>query len=217
MTKILIASNNPGKLVEIQALLTPETGLQNVELVLPRQLGLNLQVVEDGQTYAENASLKACAFQRAIPLINRERLVILADDSGLEVDALDGAPGLHSARYSNKPGASDADRRAFLLQNLAGRPRPWLAHFHCTVALISPDGELVSMEGNCPGEIIPDERGSNGFGYDPIFLLPDFGRTMAELTLAEKNQLSHRALAVKAAIPLLQQWLSSPKPPSFRG
>jgi XTP/dITP diphosphohydrolase len=207
MAKILIASNNPGKLVEIQALLVPESGLQNVELVMPREQGLALDVVEDGQTYAENAALKAQAYYRALPLGSGERLVILADDSGLEVDALGGAPGLHSARYLGVPGATDADRRAYLLENLADKPRPWPAHFHCTVALIAPDGELAFADGDCAGEIIPTERGTGGFGYDPIFLLTETGLTMAELSTAEKNLLSHRALAVKAALPTLKKWL----------
>lgn len=204
--RILVASNNPGKLVEIQALLTPASGLGALKLLLPRDLGLALEVVEDGQTYAENAALKARAFFQAARGLPGEPLGVLADDSGLEVDALQGEPGLHSARYSAKPGASDADRRAFLLENLAGKPRPWRAHFHCTVALVSPLGELSYAEGDCPGEIWPQERGLNGFGYDPIFMLPELGRSMAELSMEEKNELSHRARAVKAALPTIRQW-----------
>ena len=249
MTKILIASNNPGKLVEFKALLHPAAGLEQIELILPRQIGLVLDVVEDGQTYAENAWRKAHAYFQAVSALGGEKPVILADDSGLEVDCLGGAPGLYSARYGlaaplggaslaaplaatlgaplggvgvpalrtplrgaagaggGQPGATDADRRAALLRNLAGRPRPWTAHFHCTVALISPAGELVYTHADCPGEIIPTERGSGGFGYDPIFLLPELGLTMAELSMEQKNQLSHRALAVKAAIPVLRHWI----------
>ncbi len=234
MNKLLIASNNPGKLVEFAALLHPADGLEQVELILPRQIGLALDVVEDGQTYAENAALKARAYYRAVSDWDGEKLVILADDSGLEVDCLGGAPGLYSARYSDlvsapctpvrmvsdtrrgapkgelapQSGASDADRRTLLLRNLAGRPRPWLAHFHCTVALISPAGEMVYTHADCPGEIIPTERGSGGFGYDPVFLLSGLGLTMAELSMEQKNQLSHRALAVQAAVPVLRQWFS---------
>lgn len=213
MTRILIASNNRGKLVEIQALLALASGLSGVELILPHHLGLVIEVVEDGQTYAQNAALKAQAFYRAVQELPVELsgwLIIMADDSGLEVNALGGKPGLHSARYSPQPGATDAERRAFLLQNLASHPRPWLAHFHCTVALVSPEGELAYAEGDCPGEIWPVERGDNGFGYDPIFMIPELGRTMAELTLAEKNELSHRARAVKAALPVIERWVSSP-------
>lgn len=192
--KLLLATNNKGKRDEIQALL----GDLDIELVTPADIGLSLDVTEDGATYAENATLKAVAFARASGLAS------MADDSGLEVNALGGQPGLHSARYAPQPGATDADRRAYLLENLERHPRPWEAHFHCTVALSTPDGEVRLAQGDCPGEIIPTERGSNGFGYDPIFLIPELGRTMAELTMDEKNRLSHRARAVKAALPLIR-------------
>lgn len=195
MPKLLIATENQGKIHELQELL----GGMGLELVMPRQLGLNLNVIEDGQTYEENAAKKARAFAAASGLIS------LADDSGLEVQALNGAPGLYSARYSPKPGATDADRRAYLLENLREQPRPWLAHFHATVAIATPDGELRFAEGNCHGEIIPEERGAGGFGYDPIFFIPNLGLTMAELGMEEKNRLSHRALAVQNAIPIMRE------------
>ena len=195
MLKILIATANRGKLQEIQALLA---GLP-LTLLLPPDLGLVLEVAETGETYAANAALKATAFA------SLSGLLTLSDDSGLEVDALGGLPGIHSARFSPLPGATDADRRHYLLQQLAEKPRPWTAHFHCTVALALPSGEVYYAGGDCPGEIIPEERGDNGFGYDPIFMLTELGRTMAELTMNEKNTLSHRALAVKAARPMLQQ------------
>lgn len=193
MKNLLLATNNIGKLQEIQAILAH----LEIDLLTPRQIGLQLEVFEDGVTYAANAALKALAFARASGYLS------LSDDSGLEVDALDGAPGLHSARFSPKPGASDADRRALLLQVLHPHPRPWRAHFHCTVALATPGGWVGFAEGNCPGEIIPEERGTNGFGYDPVFFLVERGCTMAELTMQEKNELSHRARAVRAAIPIL--------------
>jgi XTP/dITP diphosphohydrolase len=195
MPKLLIATENQGKIKELQELLA---GL-GLELVTPRQLELALNVIEDGQTYEENAGKKARAY------VTASGLVALADDSGLEVDALDGAPGLYSARYSPQPGATDADRRAYLLENLGDKPRPWPAHFHATVAIASPDGNLQFVEGNCYGEIIPEERGTGGFGYDPIFFMTELGRTMAELGMEEKNRLSHRALAVQNAIPILRQ------------
>jgi XTP/dITP diphosphohydrolase len=195
MNQLLLASTNPGKLLEIQDL------LPGFELLLPQDVGLTLTVEETGSTYAENAALKARAYNQA------SGLPALADDSGLEVDCLNGAPGLHSARYAARPGAGDADRRALLLHNLAGCPRPWPAHFHCTVAIAVPGGGVFFAEGDCPGEIIPEERGHNGFGYDPIFLLPELGLTMAELSRAQKNQLSHRARAVKAALPILRKMI----------
>jgi XTP/dITP diphosphohydrolase len=172
-----------------------------IELCTPADLDIQLHVVEDGLTYAENAANKALAFAR------RAGLLSLADDSGLEVEALGGAPGLYSARYSPQPGADDADRRSYLLAQLQEHPRPWWAKFHCTVALATPGGELYFTEGDCPGEIVPQERGLSGFGYDPVFLIPETGLTMAELSMAEKNHISHRALAVKAAIPLLMDLL----------
>jgi len=191
--RLLIATNNQGKVRELQEILSD----LHVELVTPTQIGLALEVEEDGSTYEENAAKKALAFAHA------SGLIALADDSGLEVDALDGAPGIHSARYSSKPGATDADRRAYLLEKLADKPRPWAAYFHATIAVATPDGEMQFSEGNCPGEIIPEERGSGGFGYDPIFFLPELGQTMAELPAAEKNRLSHRARAAQAARSIL--------------
>lgn len=195
MKKLLIATNNKGKVIELQELLK-DTG---IELVTPADINLTLEVEEDGKDYAENASKKAIAFA------NSSGLISLADDSGLEVEALGGAPGLYSARYSPKPGANDADRRHFLLQNVKDKPRPWKAHFHATIAIAKPSGEVEVVEGNCFGEIIPEERGNGGFGYDPIFFLPEYNQTMAELSMEEKNRLSHRALAVMNAIPVLKK------------
>jgi XTP/dITP diphosphohydrolase len=142
-------------------------------------------------------------------------LLTLADDSGLEVDALNGLPGIRSARFSLKPGATDADRRSYLLQQLEGKPRPWTARFRCCVAILQPqqanlaEPHFYFAEGACPGEIIPQERGSNGFGYDPIFLLAEYNQTMAELSMTEKNRLSHRARALLNAIPLLETILKN--------
>jgi len=198
MNKLLIATNNQGKIVEFQELLAGS----GIEFVTPAQINIQLEVEEDGSTYQENAAKKAVAFAQTSGLVS------LADDSGLEVDVLGGAPGLYSARYSPKPGAKDADRRAFLLANLNDKPRPWTAHFHATIAVASPIGQVEFAEGNCYGEIIPEERGTGGFGYDPIFLLTDMGKTMAELGMEEKNRLSHRARALMAAIPILKAVLS---------
>ncbi|MFA5835434.1 MAG: RdgB/HAM1 family non-canonical purine NTP pyrophosphatase [Bellilinea sp.] len=202
--RLLIASSNRGKLREIQAVLA---GLP-VELVLPADLGLEIQVDETGATYAENAALKARAYCQASGLLT------LADDSGLEVDALNGAPGLHSARFSPNPGASDADRRALLIHTLSNIPVPpdapgWPAHFHCTVAVAEPGGALHTTEGRCDGFIITKERGHNGFGYDPIFFIPAEDATMAELPEERKNQISHRARALQASLSLLRQMIKA--------
>lgn len=205
MTNLLMATNNPGKVIELQALLEN----LNIHLVTPAELGIDLEVVENGLTYAENAALKALAFGRASGLLT------VADDSGLEVDALAGQPGLHSRRFSPVPGATDADRRQYLLSRLEGKPRPWTARFCCSIAVLEPQQarssqpHLVYAEGICPGEIIPEERGENGFGYDPIFLLAELDKTMAELSMAEKNRLSHRARAIMNSIPMLEAILGA--------
>jgi len=195
MPTLLLGSENRGKLVEIQAILANLA----VTLALPGDVGFHLEVDESGETYAENAALKALAYQSA------SGLVTLADDSGLEVDALDGRPGLHSHRFAPMPQASDADRRQYLLSLLREKPRPWAARFCCAVAIATPAGKVYFTSGECPGEIIPTERGQGGFGYDPVFYLPEYQATMAELSSQVKNTISHRARAVQAAVPILAQ------------
>ena len=199
MYKLLLATNNKGKVAEIKALL----GRTGLTLLTPADLDLTLEVTEDGLTYAENASKKATAFSQA------SGLLALGDDSGLEVDALGGQPGLHSHRFCPIPDATDADRRKYLLEKLQEAPRPWTAHFRATVAVVLPSGETHITSGQCDGEIIPEERGLNGFGYDPIFFIPGIRRTMAELEMNEKNRLSHRALAIQNAIPILKEIFGS--------
>lgn len=199
MKKLLVATGNKGKVREIQALL----GGMEIELITPAQIGLDLEVEENGNTYAENAALKAAAFATAANLLT------MADDSGLEVQALGGQPGIRSARFSTKPGATDADRRAYLLQRLETLPRPWTARFCCAIALAAPGKEIRFAEGECQGEIIPEERGQNGFGYDPIFYIPTYQLTMAELTMEQKNRLSHRARAITASRPILEELLEN--------
>jgi XTP/dITP diphosphohydrolase len=196
--ELLIATNNRGKVLEIEDLLA---GL-GFTLLTPHKLGIELEVLEDGRDYAENAAKKALAFSQA------SGLPCLADDSGLEVDALAGKPGLHSHRFAPQP-ATDATRRQYLLEQLHAKPRPWTARFRATVALAVEGSPLRFAEGECTGEIISDERGTGGFGYDPIFLLPEVGLTMAELDMEEKNRLSHRARAVKNMLPILQELLKN--------
>jgi len=193
MRRLLVATNNPGKLREMLALLSD----LHLDILTPEKIDLHLSVAENGISYEENALLKAQAFAQA------SRLVTMADDSGLEVDILGGSPGIRSARFSPLPHATDADRRSHLLDLLKAHPQPWRAHFHCTVAIATPQDEIYFSQGDCPGVIIREERGNNGFGYDPIFLLEEAGLTMAELSMDEKNRLSHRARAVRAAIPIL--------------
>ncbi len=194
MKRLLLATNNPGKLAELRALLK----YLPLQLEDPASLRLGLVVQEGGGGYADNATLKARAYAAA------GRLWALADDSGLEVDALSGAPGPRSARLAG-PGRSDEERRAVLLWALRSHPRPWSARFRCVAALSSPEGEVVLREGTCPGEVIPEARGQGGFGYDPIFLLPGLDLTMAQLDMETKNRISHRGRAMAAMVPLLQE------------
>lgn len=201
--RLLIATNNKGKAEEIQTVLRD----LDLELILPTDIGLELEVEEDGQTYAENATKKAQAFSQA------SGLIALADDTGLEVEALDGKPGLHSNRFGPPLGGglgrTDASRRAYLLQELSGKPRPWVAKFRATVAVAIPERGVKLVEGICPGEIIPNERGEGGFGYDSIFLLKGINETMAELEMDEKNHLSHRGQALRKVIPILIEILEA--------
>jgi len=192
MPELLLGTHNPGKQAELRALLEDP----NWVIVTLDDLGLELKVEETGATYAENARLKAVSYAA------QSGLWSLADDSGLEVEALGGAPGLKSARLAGE-GKSDLDRRRLLLELLKVHPRPWTARFRSTVALAGPSGEVELAEGRCAGEIIPEARGSGGFGYDPIFLIRGTGKTMAELQMGEKNRVSHRARAVEAIRPAL--------------
>lgn len=191
----LVVTDNPGKKREYQALLASLP----VSIRFPSDLGYRIDVQEDGTTYTENAIRKARAGVQVSGLLS------LADDSGLEVDVLGGAPGVRSARYT--PG-SDADRIAALLARLDGVP--WeqrTARFRCVIAIATPEGELYTAEGTCEGVIATTPAGTGGFGYDPVFYLPEFGCTMAQLPPEAKNRISHRARAVQAALPILQQLL----------
>ena len=192
--KLLIATTNAGKLTELMDLLNDLP----FELVIPSDLGLEIQVDETGDSYNTNAVLKAETFSTASGLFT------IADDTGLEVDALGGRPGLHSARYVDEPGATDADRRKKLLYELNDFLRPWKAHFHCAVAVAGPGMKTRVFEGNAFGQVVPEERGEFGFGYDCLMVLDGVGKTLAEMTMEEKNRYSHRAMAIKAAIPYIK-------------
>jgi XTP/dITP diphosphohydrolase len=189
MHKLLIATHNAGKIREYQSLLADLP----LEVVSLDEADVDWDVEETGQTFAENAILKASTYARATGLWT------WADDSGLEVDALNGAPGVYSARYAG-PDASDRDRYLKLIRELqAMGPADRSARFRCVVAVCLPDGETLTTEGAVEGQIIDTPRGSHGFGYDPVFLLPGEGVTMAELDQAAKNQISHRGRAARAA------------------
>ena len=193
MTQLLIATKNMGKVREYRELLTDLP----FEILSLADIGIDVDVEETGATFAENALLKARTYA------SLSGLLTWADDSGLAVDALDGWPGVHSARHAG-PDASDADRIEALLGRLhTHAPATRDAAFHCVVAIATPDGRAWTTKGMCKGVIIDNPRGSGGFGYDPIFFIPNLGKTFAELRPAEKNAISHRGLAARKAAALL--------------
>ena len=184
--KLVLASKNQHKLVEMQTIL----GALGLEVVLESQVGVDVDVEETGVTFAENAMLKAKAVMEA------SGLPAIADDSGLVVDALDGAPGVYSARYGNKN--SDQERTAYLLENMADIPEEKrTARFVSAIACALPDGRTVTAEGRCEGTVTFAVKGENGFGYDPVFYSQELGKTFAEATASEKNAISHRGRALK--------------------
>lgn len=194
--QLLVATGNAGKLKEYREILA---GLP-LDLVSPTDLGLDLDIEETGDTFAANAEIKARAYARA------SGIATLADDSGLEVDALGGLPGVHSARYAGE-GASDADRRRKLLRALESVPEGRrTARFRCVIALYW-NRDVHFTEGVVEGSIGREERGAGGFGYDSLFEVPDTGKTMAELSAADKNAISHRGRAARSAREVLDRLL----------
>ncbi len=184
--KLVVATNNQGKVKELKKLLEP-LGFEPVSL---KDEGIEIEVVEDGETFAENARLKAEA------VYNIVHCPVIADDSGLEIDFLDGAPGIYSARYAGE-NATDKERMEKVLSELEGTDESIrTARFVCALYCILDDETEYSVLGTCDGVIGTEPVGENGFGYDPIFVLPD-GRTMAELDASEKNEISHRANALR--------------------
>ena len=192
--KLLVATRNPGKMVELRELLD---GIP-FQLTSLDDEGVADEVEETGATFEENARLKASVYASMTGLLT------LADDSGLEVDALDGEPGVHSARYGGS-GLSDEDRVELLLKNM--KDVPWekrAGRFRCIISILSPSRDLGMVTGVVEGIIQYEPKGDNGFGYDPVFYLPHLGKTTAELSLEEKNLLSHRGQAARKAAGLLK-------------
>ncbi|MCB9139233.1 MAG: RdgB/HAM1 family non-canonical purine NTP pyrophosphatase [Caldilineaceae bacterium] len=194
MQTLLVATHNAGKIREYQSLLA-DLPLCITSL---EEQGITHDVDETGVTFAENALLKARAYAEM------SGCWTWADDSGLEVDALNGRPGVYSARYGG-PGLDDAGRYRKLLSDVAPYPAPHAARFRCVVALCLPDGRTFTRDGAVEGEIISAPRGNWGFGYDPVFFMPQFGKTMAELPRDVKNGISHRGQASRAMLALLQE------------
>lgn len=184
--KVILASKNPHKLTELSVILSQH----GFKIALESEYGLDIDVDETGTTFEENSLLKAEAVMKA------SGLPVLADDSGLMVDALDGAPGVYSARYGHK--SSDGERTAFLLENMKDVPdEKRTAKFVCVITCLWPDGRKIVARGECPGVITHEVHGENGFGYDPVFYLPELGMTYAELPSEQKNAISHRARALQ--------------------
>jgi XTP/dITP diphosphohydrolase len=193
--KFILASHNKGKLAEMQKIL----GELGVEVVLQSDLGLDLEPEEDGATFTENARIKARAVMEA------SGLPAIADDSGLCVDALNGAPGVYSARYGGE-GLDDRGRYMLLLQTMRGQTTR-AAHFTCAIACAFPNGDTITAEGQAPGTIAFAPMGENGFGYDPVFFVPDKAKTFAQLTQEEKAEISHRGKALREFTAKLETYL----------
>ena len=194
--KVVLASKNPHKLVEISAILQP---LQ-VELVLESELGVDIEVEETGQTFEENSFLKAHAVMQATGL------PALADDSGIAVDALNGAPGVYSARYGDDPALDDWGRLLLLLKNTEHVPDGQRqAQFVSVITLVYPDGRVIQARGEAHGELLREAHGQGGFGYDPIFYLYENDLSTAELSPEEKNRISHRGRALQKMKELLRK------------
>ncbi len=198
--KLLVATHNQGKVREFAEMLADLA----IEWLSLDDVGVGLDVAETGRTFRENAVLKAQTYA------GETGLLTLADDSGLEVDALDGEPGIYTARYGGA-GLTHETRYQLLLRNLADVPPPErTARFRCVIALAGPDGTLLGVsDGVCEGEIGETAVGDHGFGYDPVFYLPERGLTMAQLDSAEKHQISHRGRALRAIEPLLREVLNN--------
>ena len=186
--KVVLASKNPHKLVEISKI-TEKFGF---ELVLQSELGVDIDVEETGTTFEENSFIKAEAVMKATGM------AAMADDSGICVDALNGEPGVYSARYGFDDSLDDWGRLQLLLKNMEAVPDDKRqAKFVCVITLVTPDGQTIQARGEIHGELLREPRGENGFGYDPIFYYPPAGMTTAEMPSAEKNQVSHRGNALK--------------------
>lgn len=182
--KLVVASNNNGKIKELKQILSPF----GYDVISQSEAGINIEVEETGNSFDENAALKAKAINKITGLAT------IADDSGLSVDFLDGAPGIYSARFAGE-NASDKDNNDKLLKMLSGIPKEKRnAKFICAIHFISEDGENISVQGQCSGQIGFSPVGEHGFGYDPIFIVGE--KSMAELSPEEKNKISHRAIAL---------------------
>ena len=192
MYQIIFATGNAGKMKEIREILSDLPA----EILSMKEAGIDVEIQEDGTTFEENAAIKAQTVAQALE--KGRPAIVLADDSGLEIDWLNKEPGIYSARYMGED-TSYRIKNANLISRLDGvPPEKRTARFVCAIAAVLPEGEMIVTRGVIEGKIGYEERGTNGFGYDPIFYLPDMSRTTAELTPEEKNAVSHRGNALKA-------------------
>ena len=202
--KIIFATGNQDKMREIREIL----GGLNMEIISMKEAGINMEIEENGATFTENARIKAKAVAQELQDSNRqEGVIVLADDSGLEVDYLNKEPGIYSARYLGKD-TSYTVKNTKIIERLQGVPdEKRTARFVCAIAAVLPDGTILSVSRSMEGIIAHEILGENGFGYDPIFFLPEYGKTSAELTEREKNEISHRGKALRAMEQMLRERL----------
>ena len=199
MRKIIFATGNAGKMCEVREILKD----MDADILSMKEAGIDIDIVEDGTTFEENAAIKA----RAVAAATQEEAIVLADDSGLEVDYLDKEPGIYSARYMGEDTPYSVKNKN-LIDRLEGVPdNKRTARFVCAIAAALPGGEVITTSGVIEGRIDHEEKGNNGFGYDPIFYVPEYGCTTARLSVEEKNRVSHRARALAAMKEELEQRL----------
>ena len=204
MSRIIFATGNQNKMREIREIMQGfQVDGENVEILSMKEAGVYAEIVEDGKTFAENAAIKAKAIAALTP-----GDFVMADDSGLEIDALNKEPGIYSARYLGED-TSYRIKNAKLIERLNGVPdEKRMARFVCAIATVLPDGTLLTTDGTIEGRIGYEEKGNNGFGYDPIFLVPPYIQTSAELTEEEKNAISHRGKALRSMREMIERYMN---------
>lgn len=200
--KIIFATGNEHKMVEIRMILA-DLGM---DIISMKEAGIDIDIVEDGQSFEENAMIKASAIAE-LPEVKAMDAIVLADDSGLEIDYLDKGPGIYSARYAGTDTSYDI-KNSLLLSRMKGVPdEERTARFVCAIAAVFPDGEKEVVRGTMEGRVAYEPAGANGFGYDPIFYLPEYGCTSAELEPAKKNELSHRGRGLRMMREIMEKKL----------
>jgi XTP/dITP diphosphohydrolase len=200
--KIVVASNNEHKIIEIKEILKELP----FEIISLKEAGIDIDVEESGSTFIENAYIKA---KEIFENINNQDYLVLADDSGIAVDVLGGAPGVYSARYAGEHGNSRKNNEK-LLQELKGKTlEDRKARFVCAMVLIGPNGGAIKVQGEVEGYVVEEEKGTDGFGYDPLFYVPQYNKTFAEMSSEEKNSISHRSKALEMLLKEMKKFKNS--------